>query len=92
MPGISEPWIVLIVILAIVSEMTGVLAVQIGVPRRYDGPMGKSDRAFIIGLVSLLFGLGWFSARWFNVVLMLTAALLLVTIVNRARRGLAEAA
>jgi phosphatidylglycerophosphate synthase len=91
-PGISEHWIVLMVILAIVSEMTGVLAVQIGAARRYDGPMGKSDRAFVIGLFSLLLGLGWFSARWFNAVLMLISGLLLATIVNRARRGLAEAA
>jgi CDP-diacylglycerol--glycerol-3-phosphate 3-phosphatidyltransferase len=91
-PGISEHWIVLIVILAIVSEMTGVLAVQIGATRRYDGPMGKSDRAFVIGLCSLLLGLGWFSTRWFNVVLMLISGLLLATIVNRARRALVEAA
>jgi CDP-diacylglycerol--glycerol-3-phosphate 3-phosphatidyltransferase len=91
-PGISVHWIVSIVILAIVSEMTGVLAVQIGAARRYDGPMGKSDRAFVIGLFSLLLGLGWFSARWFNAVLMLISGLLLATIVNRARRGLAAAA
>jgi CDP-diacylglycerol--glycerol-3-phosphate 3-phosphatidyltransferase len=91
-PGISEHWIVLMVILAIISEMTGVLAVQIGATRRYDGPMGKSDRAFVIGFFSLLLGLGWFSARWFNLVLLLIAALLVATIVNRARRALAEAA
>jgi len=91
-PGISEHWIVLMVILAIISEMTGVLVVQIGATRRYDGPMGKSDRAFVIGFFSLLLGLGWFSARWFNLVLLLIAALLVATIVNRARRALAEAA
>ena len=35
--------VVLVVLLAIISEMTGVLGVQIGASRRYDGPMGKSD-------------------------------------------------
>src|SRR5579883_2373823 len=39
--------IVAIVLLATISEMTGVLGVQIGASRRYDGPMGKSDRAFV---------------------------------------------
>ena len=91
-PGISERWIVSMVILAVVSEMTGVVAVQIGAARRYDGPMGKSDRALVLGLFTLLLGLGWFSARGFNLLLMLIAALLVVTIVNRARRALAEAA
>jgi len=91
-PGISEHWIVLMVILAIVSEMTSVLAVQVGAARRYDGPMGKSDRAFVIGLFSLLLGLGWCTTPWFNLILMLTAALLLATIVNRVRHALAEAA
>jgi CDP-diacylglycerol--glycerol-3-phosphate 3-phosphatidyltransferase len=57
-PGFS-PWLmVAITILAIVSEMTGVVAVQIGATRRYDGPMGKSDRAFVFGLLALLLGLG----------------------------------
>ena len=32
-------------------EMAGVVAVQIGAERRYDGPMGKSDRAFTFGLL-----------------------------------------
>ena len=91
-PGISELWIALMVILAIVSEMTGALALQIGAARRHDGPMGKSDRAFVIGLGSLLLGLEWLSAHGFNFILMLTVALLLATIVNRARRALAEAA
>lgn len=49
---------VVVVLLAVISEMTGVVAVQIGASRRYDGPMGKSDRAFLFGLLALLGGLG----------------------------------
>jgi len=37
--------------------MTGVIGVQIGASRRYDGPLGKSDRAFLFGLMGLLLGL-----------------------------------
>ena len=91
-PGFS-PWLmVVITILAIVSEMTGVVAVQIGATRRYDGPMGKSDRAFAFGLLALLLGLGVPPNPWLDYVLVLIGALLVLTIVRRARRALAEAA
>ena len=91
-PGFS-PWLVVVItILAIVSEMTGVVAVQIGATRRYDGPMGKSDRAFAFGLLALLLGLGVPPNPWLDYVLVLIGALLVLTIVRRARRALAEAA
>lgn len=89
-PGMSSFWLVLVVVLAIVSEMTGVVAVQIGAQRRYDGPMGKSDRAFVFGLLCLLLGLGIDPARWSDGFMIATAVLLMVTIFNRARRALAE--
>jgi len=55
-PGVAPPLIVLIVILAVMGEMMGVVGVQIGASRRYDGPLGKSDRAFAFGLLGLLLG------------------------------------
>lgn len=89
-PGFGLWQVFLIVLLAVVSEMAGVVAVQIGASRRYDGPMGKSDRAFVFGLLSLLTGLGVPAGRWLPVVLWVVVALLLVTILNRSRRALAE--
>jgi CDP-diacylglycerol--glycerol-3-phosphate 3-phosphatidyltransferase len=89
-PGFSHWLVVVITILAIVSEMTGVVAVQIGAARRYDGPMGKSDRAFAFGLLALLLGLGVAADPWLDYVLILIGALLVLTIVRRARRALAE--
>ena len=91
-PGLNSFWVVLVVALAIVSETTGVVAVQIGAQRRYDGPMGKSDRALVFGLIGLLLGVGVNSALWADGLMMITVALLLVTIFNRARRALAEIA
>lgn len=90
--GLASEWIVIVVLLAVVSEMSGVIAVQIGATRRYDGPMGKSDRAFVFGLFCLLLGLGVLSPHWFNYAMIVTALLLLITIFNRARGSLREAA
>ena len=44
--------------------MTGVVAVQIGASRRYDGPLGKSDRAFAFGLLAVLLALDFIPAPW----------------------------
>lgn len=41
------------VLLALLSEFCGVLAQALVGQRRYDGPMGKSDRAFFVGLIAL---------------------------------------
>jgi CDP-diacylglycerol--glycerol-3-phosphate 3-phosphatidyltransferase len=89
--AISAPLVVGVVLLAIVSEMAGVVAVQIGATRRYDGPAGKSDRAFIFGLVGLLAGCGVAPGAWTTWLLAAELLLLVVTIVNRARGALREA-
>ena len=89
-PGFSGGLVVVITILAIISEMTGVVAIQIGATRRYDGPMGKSDRAFVFGLLALLLGLGVPAGQWLFYVQLLIGGLLAWTILNRARRALAE--
>jgi CDP-diacylglycerol--glycerol-3-phosphate 3-phosphatidyltransferase len=52
--------------------------------------MGKSDRAFVFGLFGLLLGLGVPTGRWQTTALIAVSALLIVTIVNRARRALAQ--
>jgi len=89
-PGISAPVIVFIVILAIISEMTGVVAIQVGAKRHYEGPMGKSDRAAVFGAIGLLLGLGFKAALWLNVIFVIVALLLVVTIINRISKSLRE--
>ena len=39
--------------MAALSELAGVLGVVAGASRRYDGPFGKSDRAFVFGALGL---------------------------------------
>jgi CDP-diacylglycerol---glycerol-3-phosphate 3-phosphatidyltransferase len=90
LPGVS-PWLIeLLVIAAVISEMTGVIAVQIGASRRYDGPMGKSDRAFVFGAIALALGLGLPSASWMNELFGVILLLTLATVVNRAHKALME--
>jgi len=48
-PG-ATPWLVaVVVLLSVSSEVTGILTQTITKTRRYEGPMGKSDRAFVFG-------------------------------------------
>lgn len=90
-PGISSNLIVLIVLLAIISETTGIIAIQVSSARRYDGPMGKSDRAFAFGTIGLLLGLGLAANIWLNMILGILVILLIATIVNRIIHALKEA-
>ena len=89
-PGFDRGLVEGVVILAILSEMTGVVGAQIGASRRYDGPMGKSDRAFIFGALGLLLGFGVRIEPAIRDVLFAVILLLVLTVFNRARRALAE--
>lgn len=90
-PGIA-PWLVAgVVLCGILVEMAGIVAVQIGASRRYDGPLGKSDRAFVFGLLAFLLGIGVDAGSWVDGLLALALALSGVTVINRARHALAEA-
>src|SRR2546427_1444362 len=44
------------IVLSIMTEFAGVLGETIGATRRYDGPMGKSDRAVVFGALGLWVG------------------------------------
>ena len=78
------------VVLAGLTEMTGVVGVSIGAPRGYQGPRGKSDRALVFGILGLLLALGVPIGRWLDIVVWLLALLCAVTVGNRARAALRE--
>ncbi|BBM83075.1 CDP-alcohol phosphatidyltransferase family protein [Candidatus Uabimicrobium amorphum] len=88
--GFSSFTIITIVILAVMSEMMGVVAVQIGASRRYDGPMGKSDRAFVFGLLAILVFFELLPQNWIFGILIVIVLLLVWTIFNRAYYALKE--
>ncbi len=89
-PGVSLAPVLLVTLLAVFSEYAGVLGPMVGASRRYDGPMGKSDRAFVLGVLATGVALGWLGAGWVDAVMWVVAALLAYTLVNRVRQGLKE--
>ncbi|ALA57505.1 CDP-alcohol phosphatidyltransferase family protein [Nitrospira moscoviensis] len=91
-PGLDPAIVVTFVLLGAIVEMTGVIAVQIGATRNYAGPMGKSDRAVLVGLATLLLSLGVPAGLWCAALFGLGSVLSILTIINRARQALREAA
>ncbi|WP_265694095.1 CDP-alcohol phosphatidyltransferase family protein [Providencia rustigianii] len=85
-------WILLILFLSVLTEFIGVIAQAIGASRRYDGPIGKSDRAFIFGALGLFVAIfpQLMAANWVNYLFAAISLLLLYTCYNRIRRALAE--
>lgn len=80
----------LVIFLAFMSEFLGVLGQIHGRGRRYDGPMGKSDRAFLFGLIATVYALLGQLPAWSVWVLYIAVFLLALTCVNRVRMGLGE--
>lgn len=86
--GVS-PWlVVLVVLLSWLTEFCGVITQTLTGSRNYRGPMGKSDRAFVLG------ALGLFIALWpqytivANIVFGASIGPLAWTSINRCRSAL----
>lgn len=88
----STGWIAAAVFLATLTEFAGVLGAVHGNGRRYDGPMGKSDRAFVFGALGAWIALAGTLPGWSWWLLPVLCLLMIWTTVNRARAGLAEQA
>ncbi len=78
----------LLIFLAAMSEFCGVLGQVHGNGRRYDGPMGKSDRAFVFGALALWYALAGSMPGWLDAVMWLLIAALLWTCWRRVANGL----
>ncbi|WP_454047405.1 CDP-alcohol phosphatidyltransferase family protein [Chryseobacterium sp. Marseille-Q8038] len=83
--------IVVFIVLSIINEFAGVMGKIVGKERRYDGPMGKSDRALILGLYGLLtlfeVNITVVSPYIFGIIIVL----LLISTYTRLKRSLNEA-
>ena len=92
MPQFPASGVVLFALLATLTEYAGALGVMAGGARRYDGPMGKSDRALALGVIAALLALGVTFAMIGAYLFPALAALCALTIINRIRAGMKDAA
>jgi CDP-diacylglycerol--glycerol-3-phosphate 3-phosphatidyltransferase len=90
LPPFTFAGLALVIFLAVLTEFAGILGPAVGASRRYDGPMGKSDRAFVFGALGLWAGLSLPMADWLEWLMPVLAGALVLTIVNRVRNGIAE--
>jgi CDP-diacylglycerol--glycerol-3-phosphate 3-phosphatidyltransferase len=82
--------VTVVIFLSALSEMTGALGPMVGVERRYDGPMGKSDRAFVFGALGLWLGIAGSFPGWAFWIMPAAALLIALNIVNRIRNALKQ--
>ena len=80
----------LIIWLSALTEFCGVLGQVQGKTRRYDGPLGKSDRAFLFGVLGLVYVFVPTLPDFLYGLLWVDIILLIVTCVKRVKFGLAE--
>jgi CDP-diacylglycerol--glycerol-3-phosphate 3-phosphatidyltransferase len=52
--SLSLELIIIFISLSVINEFCGLLAKSVSGIRRYDGPMGKSDRAFLVGIICIV--------------------------------------
>ena len=81
----------LLIFVAAMSEFCGVLGQVHGNGRRYDGPLGISDRAFIFGALGLWYALAGSLPGWLNAAMWLLIVVLLWTCWRRVHNGLKAA-
>lgn len=84
-------WVGLVIVLAGLSEFAGALGATVGATRRYDGPMGKSDRALVFGALGLMVALDFSMPGWVAWVMPIIVSLLVLTIIRRIGNALNQA-
>jgi CDP-diacylglycerol---glycerol-3-phosphate 3-phosphatidyltransferase len=77
---------------AALTEFCGLLGPALGGSRRYEGPMGKSDRALLVGILGFAGALAARTIAWWPPVLWTATGLALLTCGNRVGAALREPA
>ncbi|MFB4162153.1 CDP-alcohol phosphatidyltransferase family protein [Geomicrobium sp. JSM 1781026] len=79
-----------IVVIALVGEAAGILGIAVGSTRRYDGPFGKSDRAFFFSVLAFALYFFSFHSNVYLIALGIVFILSVMTVINRIRAALKE--
>jgi CDP-diacylglycerol--glycerol-3-phosphate 3-phosphatidyltransferase len=78
------------VMLTVLTEVVGMAPVRLAGTRRYDGPMGKSDRAVAFSLIAIAITAGGRVVAWSPAILAGVIVLLVLTVLNRSTHALRE--
>lgn len=76
------------ILLSVINEFAGVLSKAMGGERRYDGPMGKSDRALFLGLLCLLLYFWPAVQAYASTAFLLAIGLLLLSTYTRLKKSI----
>jgi len=88
LPSVS-PWLIgAFIFMAMLVEFVGVVAPMVGKERQYQGPMGKSDRALVLGLLGIILPLWPIVVEYLNYGLVVLVVLSVFTMVNRIKAAL----
>lgn len=82
-PFSNQVLVFLFIVLSIINEFSGVLAKVISGERRYDGPMGKSDRALLVGGWCIVYFIFPAVKSAFNPVMVIAILLLVISTYKR---------
>ncbi|MBC5839738.1 CDP-alcohol phosphatidyltransferase family protein [Flavobacterium muglaense] len=80
-------FIVIFICMSIINEFAGILAKVVTGERRYDGPMGKSDRAFMIGFYGLLCFFGYYHYAFSSYIFIALIALVGLSTFTRLKKA-----
>lgn len=81
-----SPWLIgAFIFMAMIVEFVGVIGPMVGKERQYQGPMGKSDRAFVLGVLGIVLPLWSALTHYLDYVLIALIVLSVMTMINRIR-------
>jgi len=83
--------VVVFAILTVVAECAGLMGPLVGASRRRDGPLGKRERALVLGVLACWIAVGLGPGRYGFLLWVVLSLLSLATIANRVRCGVREA-
>lgn len=83
--------IVVFIVLSVINEFAGLLGKAIGKDRRYDGPMGKSDRALLLGIYGIVAFIGVNISGYSNYIFGAVILFLLLSTFTRLKKALNDA-
>jgi CDP-diacylglycerol--glycerol-3-phosphate 3-phosphatidyltransferase len=86
--GVNSYILITFLFLSIINEIAGILGKIVSGTRRYDGPMGKSDRALIIGLLSIIFYFTTFLNVYIDYIFIFIILLLIISTYFRINNSL----